>query len=173
MKKTTHKHKLLSSPLAVLVTMVAFLLVILVAINLTEIPRQQSSHTQNAIITKSGIPNKGWVNYADNQNGILFKYPQSWSVDAQEIEHGSMVLIYPPYITATDDKIKLFVLDNGYFGIDGLPTKSITVNGKEGIMVDEGLYGFMHNGKYVTLDAGYNSNQKPYFAAIIKSLRFK
>lgn len=114
-----------------------------------------------------------WKTYTDTTEGMSVQYPEGWSVSTQTIDHGTIIFFAPKEIRTNSDKIKIIVTDNGYFGIDGLPTKPVTIAGQEGIMVDTGLYGIKHNGHYITFDAG-NANSAPeYVSKMIGTVQFK
>lgn len=121
---------------------------------------------------KMNLNATGWENYSDPSGQFSIKYPNNWTFHEQQIENGKLVRFSPITVSDASNQIKIFIMDNGYFGIDGLPTTSVSVDGEQGIMIDESLYGFEHNDKYITLDAGYDIKAKPYFASMIKSINF-
>lgn len=172
MQRKKHE-KLLSSPIILLAGVIVLLLVIFVITSFTGTPDKDNYYDTDELNPSAEVSSQGWTNYVNEEYGFQFKHPKNWTTELQRIEHGSVLLVSPPDATSNDQRVKVFIMDNGYFGIDGLPTTSVTVDGRDGVKVDDGLYGFMHNGKYVTLDSGYGTNIKPYFTEIVKSLRFK
>ena len=167
-KQNPRSHSLLTPVVYLIGVLIVLLLVFYVAVSFMD--KEETGYT---VTSEQEASTRGWKTYNVEKGGFSFKYPKDWLVARQRIEFGEVITIAPKEIVDNDKKIKIFTLSNSYFGIDGLPTKNVTVNGNEGITVDESLYGFMHNGTYITLDAGYSANAKPYFAALVKSFELE
>lgn len=172
--KKSEQHYGVFSPILIFIGLI---LVLLLAIYVIATVTQNYSES---VVSTNPAPNTepqeidttDWQTYTDNTLKISFAHPKEWFVRKQNIESGELITVSPHTVTDTANQTKIFVQNSGFFGTEGLPTTSITINGKQGIMVDEGLYGFEHNGKFLTFDAGYNAEARPYFTALVRTVEF-
>jgi hypothetical protein len=170
----TPHHKHFPSPLILLGLILILILALYTTVATMDKLSKKGALENGAYNTnKMNLNASAWQPYAETSGKFSVKYPNNWTFEEQQIENGKLVKFSPPTVTDASNQVKVFIMDNSYFGIEGLPTHSITVDDKEGIMIDEGLYGFIHNDKYITFDAGYDVSAKPYFATMIKSIDFK
>lgn len=172
-KKETIKKTNSPLPFSPVVLLLAALLVLLLGMYVFAAKRSETLTGYETKKTTESLPAKDWKSFEDTSSGVSFKYPKDWKTTSLSIEHGKVIFVAPETVEINSNKIKIFVMDNSYFGMDGLPTKSVNINGKNGLMVDEGLYGFMHKGNYITLDAGNMSGAKSYLSGIVKTLELK
>lgn len=116
------------------------------------------------------INTSSWKEYVNTKYSFSFKYNPDWKILSAKQSDGFEVIEIDP--GAKYYNIKLYISDQGYYVMDGLPTQEVELNGQKAIAVSDLLYGVQKNSIYFTLDLGRSLSLKPQFNALVKSLTF-
>lgn len=109
-----------------------------------------------------------WVMYTDTRYPLSFKYPKNWSATSQAAGTDYFITLKPK--NGDKEKITVFISSEGYLGFEGLKEEKTTIDGQEGIKIDNSLAGLEHKGLYYTFDAGLNSATEPTFQELLKTV---
>lgn len=112
-----------------------------------------------------------WVRYTDTQYPLSFKYPKNWNVNNQTAGSDYVLTIAPQ--DGSKQKMTIFISSQGYLGFEGLKEEPATIDGKEGVKIDNSLAGLQHKGLYYTFDAGLNSATEPTFQELLKTVMLR
>jgi hypothetical protein len=110
----------------------------------------------------------GWKNYTDRTYFLSFKYPPEWSVQTYPNQGGYYIIVLKPKIGS--DNMRIYVSPDRYFAMAGLPTKSKTLAGAQGINVNDALVGVKFATQFYTFDAGTDTALRPQFQQILNTV---
>lgn len=109
-----------------------------------------------------------WVVYTDTRYPLSFKHPNNWVATSQAAGNDYYITLKPQ--NNGKEKITVYISSQGYLGFDGLKEEPATIDGKEGVKIDNSLAGLQHKGLYYTFDAGLNSTTEPTFQELLKTV---
>ncbi len=102
---------------------------------------------------------------------LSFKTPKTWKVKPLKTADGYKVVEIDPGKKFFN--IKIYISENSYYVMEGLPAVTTTITGKPALNVSNLLYGLNQNGTYFTFDLGPSLSLIPEFNAMVKSVVFK
>jgi hypothetical protein len=116
------------------------------------------------------VDTSDWKTYTNKSLGLNFKYKPGWQVKPA-VKKGDF------YVTEVDPgtkyyNIKIYTSKTGFYAMDSLPTKEVTVGGKTAQDVSDMLYGVQNTPYYYTFDLGLSVSLKPEFNGLVKSVSF-
>lgn len=120
------------------------------------------------------IPTKDWKQYEDSKYPLNFKYPKQWTVttySATDPNVGYIIIVKPD--SEQSDNIRVYINTKGYVATSGLTTTKTTVNGINGISVNDMLVGIRQGNNYITFDLGTSPELMPYFKALLGTIELK
>lgn len=117
------------------------------------------------------VDTSAWKNYTNAENHLSFLYKPGWKVLPEKKGGGFTVLQVDP--GAKYYNIKIYISPKEFYIMDGLPTKTETIDGKETLNVGNALYGITANNLYYTFDVGLSMSLVPDFNALVHSVKFE
>ena len=112
----------------------------------------------------------GWKSYNNSAYHLSFLYDPTWKVLAEKKQGDYTVIQIDPGQKYYN--IKIYIGTNGYYAMDGLNTKTISIGGESAIDVGGLLYGVHSGDYYYTFDIGQSLSLKPEFDALVHSVTF-
>lgn len=115
------------------------------------------------------VSTDNWKVYSDSEVDLSFKYPSAWKVQTYYRTDFNIIVLTP---NQGKDKIRIYVSDDEYVGLDGLQTSPITVGGERGVNASDMVVGVKEGQNYFTFDAGQDQKLLPEFKGIIRTVAF-
>ncbi len=112
-----------------------------------------------------------WKEYQNTDYGFSFKYNPDWKVKTITTKKDFKILEIDP--GAKYYNIKIYISPKEFYVMDGLPTKTETIAGKEALNVSNILYGIKSGDNYFTFDIGLSLSLTPDFVAMVHSVKFQ
>lgn len=119
----------------------------------------------------STVDTSTWKSYADHQDGLTFLYKPGWKVLPAVKKDGFTVLQIDPGLKYYN--IKIYISPKEFYIMDGVPTKTETIDGQTALNADNSLYGITANNLYYTFDVGLSMSLVPDFDALVYSAKFE
>jgi len=117
------------------------------------------------------VDTSNWKEYTNKTYGFSFKYNPDWQIK-QFVKKGDFNLLEidpgKKYYN-----IKIYVSQNEFFAMGGLPIKETIISGLKASNVADLLYGIQKEPDYFTFDNGQSVSLKPQFNALVNSLKFE
>ncbi|MCC7356197.1 MAG: hypothetical protein IT410_01100 [Candidatus Doudnabacteria bacterium] len=131
------------------------------------------SLSNNTTYAQTNVPlsTKDWNQYEDSKYPLDFKYPKEWTVttySATDPNIGYIIILKPDNDKA--DNIRIYINAKGYVATSGLTTTKTTINGINGITVNDMLVGIRQGNNYITFDLGTSPELLPYFKALLSTV---
>lgn len=130
-------------------------------------PTQVSQAQATAI---EAIDTSTWSDYTNTDFGLNFKYKPDWKILKPVTKNGFTVIQLDP--GSKYFNIKIYVSENSFYIMDGLPTQEETINGFKALNVNNALYGLNVNNLFFTFDVGLSMSLVPEFNALVRSVKF-
>ncbi len=111
-----------------------------------------------------------WKDYSNPDLGLSFKYKPDWKIKDVITKKDFKIIEIDP--GAKFYNIKIYVSPKEFYVMDGLPTKTETIAGKEALNVNNILYGIKSGTSYYTFDIGLSLSLTPDFNAMVHSVQF-
>ncbi|MFA5991350.1 MAG: hypothetical protein WC794_03840 [Candidatus Doudnabacteria bacterium] len=112
-----------------------------------------------------------WKDYSNTDLGLSFKYKPDWKVKDVITKKDFKIIEIDP--GAKFYNIKIYVSPKEFYVMEGLPTKTETIAGKEALNVNDLLYGIKTDTNYYTFDIGLSLSLVPDFMAMVHSVQFQ
>ena len=128
----------------------------------------------NQVMEDPAVPTvdtSSWKEYSNTDYGFSFKYKPDWKVLNITAKKDFQVLEIDP--GAKFYNIKIYISPKEFYVMEGLPTKTETIDGKETLNVSNLLYGIKTDKYYYTFDIGYSLSLTPDFVALVHSVKFQ
>lgn len=116
------------------------------------------------------VDTTAWKDYSNSDFGFGFKYKPEWKILPPKQKGEFNVIEIDPGKKFYN--IKIYVSKQGYYVMDGLPTKNETINGIETLNVNDLLYGMKNGDYYYTFDIGLSLSLKKDFDALVRTVYF-
>jgi hypothetical protein len=117
------------------------------------------------------VDTSNWKTYTDKQDGLSFSYEPDWKVLTAQNKNGFKILQIDP--GAKYYNFKIYINPKQFYIMDGLPSKTETIDGQPALNVGNALYGILANNMRYTFDIGYSMTLIPNFDAMVHSVKFK
>lgn len=117
------------------------------------------------------VDTSNWKDYQDERYGLKFKYAPGWSVRSITNKDGYYVIEIDP--GARYDNFRVYISEDDFFALSGVPTTKTEVGGKEAVNLEGAVLGVKDNATYFTFDMGVSLSLKPYFQAMIGTVKFE
>lgn len=130
-------------------------------------PRGISSDAQS----KTVVDTSDWQEYSNKKYGLKFKYDPEWQIRSINNRDGFYVIEIDPGLRY--DNFRVFISEDDYFALSGVPVQKTLVAGKEALNLDGAVLGIKDNATYFTFDMGASLSLKPYFQAMVETVEFK
>src|SRR3989344_170543 len=111
------------------------------------------------------VDTSDWLQYSNLKYGLNFKYSPQWRIRSVENKDGYYVIEIDP--GARYDNFRIYISQDDYFALSGVPTTQTEVGGKKAISLEGAILGIKDNATYYTFDMGASLSLKPYFKALI------
>ena len=112
-----------------------------------------------------------WKDYSNKDYGFSFKYKPDWKIKTlTSIKNFKIIEIDPG---AKYYNIKIYISPKEFYVMDGLPTKTEIIAGKEALNVSDILYGIKTDTNYFTFDIGLSLSLMSDFMALVHSVKFE
>jgi len=112
-----------------------------------------------------------WKEYSNTDYGFSFKYNPDWKILSLTSDNDFKILQIDPGKKFYN--IKIYISSKEFYVMEGLPTKTETIDGKETLNVSNLLYGIKTDKYYYTFDIGYSLSLTPDFVALVHSVKFQ
>lgn len=112
-----------------------------------------------------------WKDYSNANLGLSFKYKPDWKVKDIEAKKDFKIIEIDPGPKFYN--IKIYISPKEFYVMEGLPTKTETIAGKEALNVNNLLYGIKTDANYFTFDVGLSLSLTPDFVAMVHSVQFQ
>ncbi|MBL8030595.1 MAG: hypothetical protein JNN11_05100 [Candidatus Doudnabacteria bacterium] len=110
-----------------------------------------------------------WQTHDLGTFGLNFKIPSSWKVKPAKKSGQYQIVEIDPGKKFYN--IKIYVSENNYYVMEGLPAVTTTIGGVPALNVSNLLYGLNTNNTYFTFDLGPSLSLMPEFNAMIASIQ--
>ena len=130
-----------------------------------------SPSTQNPSEPLQPVDTSGWKVYKDNKFGLSFKYDPAWKIRSIANKDGYYVIEVDP--GPRFDNFRIYISADDYFALSGVPTEQSEVGGKSAVSLEGSVLGVKDNATYFTFDLGSSLSLKPYFQALLSTVKFE
>mgnify|MGYP003393187997 CR=1 FL=1 len=133
----------------------------------------QQTIVDNATDTNKKIDTTNWREFKDSRFDVSFRYPPTWTLKTykEEKDDGMLIIRLDPGNGA--NTISVYISEDNYYAMEGLPTKKTTVAGHQALSVADMLVGVRYDTKYYTFDLGGNVKYQPEFKVILDQVAFQ
>lgn len=133
---------------------------------------QMDSNTINqpTISKDPNIDTSNWNEYKNALYKFSFKHDPVWKVRQKENNEYNILEIDPGI---KYDNFKIYISKTGYFALSNVPVQTSELAGKTAIDLDGQVLGIENDSKYFTFDLGSSISLKPYFQAMLKTVKFE
>jgi hypothetical protein len=136
----------------------------------TKVTNVDTAPTPTPVPTTPAVDTSGWKTYNDSKDGLSFLYKPGWKVLPAVNKDGYIVLQIDP--GSKYYNIKIYINPKEFYVMDGLPTKTETIDGQTALNVNDALYGIEANKNYYTFDVGMSMSLVPDFSALVHTVKF-
>ncbi len=117
------------------------------------------------------VDTTGWKTYKNEKFGLSFKYDPAWKIRSVGNKDGYYVIEVDP--GARFDNFRIYISADDYFALSGVPTEQGEVGGKAAVSLEGSVLGVKDNATYFTFDLGSSLSLKPYFQALLSTVKFE
>lgn len=129
--------------------------------------KAQAAGTQNQT---AAVDTSAWKKYTNQKYAISFLYDPTWKILAPKLEKGFQAIEIDPGKKYYN--IKIYISSTGFYAVDGLPSKTESINGTEATNIEDLLFAMQKPPYYYTFDVGMSISLMPQFDALVRSVTF-
>jgi hypothetical protein len=137
-------------------------------------PEFGSHKTEAASLTNNTpelqlVDASNWATFTDSQTGLHFTYPPLWSITEASTGNTRSWKLTPLGYT---NHMTISTSAGRFIGISDQELKQISVNGIQGVNLNNKIFGLKHNDTYYTFDIGNNTTFANEFYSLVHSVTF-